>query len=76
MVLQVAREDLEESLERLFSKCKENGHRLQEEPVFLSRFVSGAFLSLLMYWLDSGMGESPAEMDERFRRLVRLSLSS
>ena len=31
---------------------------------------AGALLSLLAWWLDRGMRESPAEMDELFHRLV------
>ena len=31
---------------------------------------AGALLSLLSWWLDRGMRESPAEMDELFHRLV------
>jgi AcrR family transcriptional regulator len=31
---------------------------------------AGALLSLLSWWLDRGMRESPAEMDELFHRMV------
>jgi len=31
---------------------------------------AGALLSLLMWWLDRGMRESPAEMDELFHRMI------
>jgi len=31
---------------------------------------AGALLSLLMWWLDRGMRESPAEMDQLFHRMV------
>ena len=31
---------------------------------------AGALLSLLTWWLDRGMRESPAEMDQLFHRMV------
>ena len=31
---------------------------------------AGALLSLLTWWLDRGMRESPAEMDELFHRMI------
>jgi AcrR family transcriptional regulator len=31
---------------------------------------AGALLSLLTWWLDRGMRESPAEMDQLFHRIV------
>jgi AcrR family transcriptional regulator len=31
---------------------------------------AGALLSLLAWWIDRGMGEPPAEMDELFHRMV------
>ena len=37
---------------------------------------AGALLSLLMWWLDRGMRESPAEMDELFHRMIWNGLSS
>lgn len=75
MVLQVAREDMDQSLERIFSQHRDAGHHLPEEPAFLSRFIAGAFISLMTYWLESGMRESPDGMDERFRRLADLNRS-
>lgn len=36
---------------------------------------AGALLSLLTWWLDRGMRESPAEMDELFHRLVWTGIS-
>ncbi len=36
---------------------------------------AGAMLSLLTWWLDRGMRESPAEMDELFHRLVWTGVS-
>jgi len=37
---------------------------------------AGALLSLLMWWLDRGMRESPAEMDELFHRMIWNGVSS
>src|ERR1051325_1843295 len=37
---------------------------------------AGALLSLLAWWLDRGMRESPAEMDQLFHRMVWNGLSS
>ncbi len=37
---------------------------------------AGALLSLLTWWLDRGMRESPAEMDQLFHRMVWNGLSS
>jgi len=37
---------------------------------------AGALLSLLTWWLDRGMRESPAEMDELFHRMVWNGVSS
>jgi hypothetical protein len=31
---------------------------------------AGALLSLLTWWIDRGMRQSPAEMDEMFHRIV------
>ena len=36
---------------------------------------AGALLSLLTWWLDRGMRESPAEMDELFHRMVWTGVS-
>ena len=37
---------------------------------------AGALLSLLTWWLDRGMRESPAEMDELFHRMIWHGVSS
>ena len=37
---------------------------------------AGALLSLLTWWLDRGMRESPAEMDELFHRMIWNGVSS
>ena len=37
---------------------------------------AGALLSLLTWWLDRGMRESPAEMDQLFHRMVWYGVSS
>lgn len=34
------------------------------------QFLTGAYMSLLMWWLTTGPGESPEEMDRTFRRLA------
>ena len=48
-------------------------------PIQLSAIAfthAGALLSLLMWWLDRGMRESPAEMDELFHRMIWNGVSS
>ena len=75
MVLRIAQDDMETSLERMFAKLEEDGRELSDSPEILARFLSGSFFSLMLRWLDSGMEESPEEMDARFRRLASFGLS-
>ncbi len=40
------------------------------------QFVAGAYLAVVMWWLDRGAKETPAAIDERFRRLARGALAA
>jgi AcrR family transcriptional regulator len=43
---------------------------------FAVRFLAGAFMSVLTWWLDGGAKETPEEMDMMFQRLAADSLHS
>lgn len=40
------------------------------DRVPVAQMLAGAMLSLMTWWLDHGMPNTPAEMDERFHQLV------
>ncbi len=40
------------------------------EREFVVRFVAGAYMAVLTWWLDAGATTPPAEMDATFRRLA------
>jgi len=41
-----------------------------DQTALAARFVSGAFMSVLTWWLEGGAKLTPREVDEIFRRLV------
>ena len=50
------------------------GIQLSLEPMVTAQYLTGAFMSLLKWWLDEKMPHSPVEMDVLFRKLTFTTL--
>lgn len=50
-------------------------HPKDEMPrEFIVRFLVGAYMAVLTWWLDGGAEEAPEELDAMFRRLAQQGL--
>jgi AcrR family transcriptional regulator len=53
------------------------GHQVAAIPLpMIANFTTGAFLTLLKWWLDNNMPATPEQMDTYFRQLIIPSLES
>ncbi len=62
---------LRSAFEDRFNRLAEQGHRLPLPTPVLTHFLTGGFMSLLVWWLDEGMPYSPAEMNEMFMQMAK-----
>jgi AcrR family transcriptional regulator len=68
--MELARGHFARGIERRLSELP-HGQSIPSNQLPAIAFThAGALLSLLTWWLDRGMRESPAEMDELFHRMV------
>ena len=68
--MELARGHFARGIERRLSELP-SGQSIPKSELSAIAFThAGALLSLLTWWLDRGMRESPAEMDKLFHRLV------
>ena len=68
--MELARGHFARGIERRLSELPRAKSIPAKELPAIAFTHAGALLSLLTWWLDRGMRESPAEMDELFHRLV------
>jgi AcrR family transcriptional regulator len=69
--LQLAQGVFAEGIEKRLSELENSRNpELKVERVATAQMLAGAMLSLMSWWLDHGMPNTPAEMDEKFHRLV------
>lgn len=74
--LELARGHFARGIERRLSELpRGKGVPASERPA-IAFAHAGALLSLLTWWLDRGMRESPQHMDELFHRMVWTGMSS
>jgi AcrR family transcriptional regulator len=68
--MELARGHFARGIERRLSELPRGKAIPANELPAIAFTHAGALLSLLTWWLDRGMRESPAEMDELFHRMV------
>ena len=68
--MELARGHFARGIERRLSELPRAQSIAANERSAIAFTHAGALLSLLMWWLDRGMRETPAEMDELFHRMV------
>ena len=68
--MELARGHFARGIERRLSELPRAQSIAAHERSAIAFTHAGALLSLLAWWLDRGMRETPAEMDELFHRLV------
>lgn len=61
---------LSKSIESQINQLLAGQQRLSMPPDLIANYVSSAFLTLLKWWLDNDLQDSPERMDERFHQLV------
>jgi AcrR family transcriptional regulator len=73
--MELARSHFARGIERRLSELPRGKSIPPNQLPAIAFTHAGALLSLLAWWLDRGMRESPAEMDELFHRMVWNGLS-
>lgn len=68
--LELARGHFARGIERRMSEVPRGQSIAQGERAAIAFAHAGALLSLLTWWIDRGMKQSPAEMDALFHRIV------
>src|SRR5690349_10807192 len=73
--MELARGHFARGIERRLSELPRGRSIPRHELPAIAFTHAGALLSLLAWWLDRGMRESPAEMDQLFHRMIWNGLS-
>jgi AcrR family transcriptional regulator len=68
--MELAREHFARGIERRLSEVPRGKAIPKSERSAIAFAHAGALLSLMTWWVDRGMKQSPAEMDELFHRVV------
>ena len=68
--LELARGHFARGIERRMAEMPRGRSISESERPAIAFAHAGALLSLLTWWIDRGMRQSPAEMDELFHRIV------
>ena len=68
--LELARGHFARGIERRMAEMPRGRSISESERPAIAFAHAGALLSLLTWWIDRGMHQSPAEMDELFHRIV------
>ena len=74
--MELARGHFARGIERRLAELPRGQSMSPQELPAIAFTHAGALLSLLTWWLDRGMRESPAEMDQLFHRMVWNGVSS
>lgn len=74
--LAIARADLTESFEKLIRIRRSGGEAIPDNARFLAQSLTGAFISLVLWWLDENMPESPETMNQWFGQLCERALGA
>jgi AcrR family transcriptional regulator len=74
--MELARGHFARGIERRLSELPRASAIPANERAAIAFTQAGALLSLLAWWLDRGMREPPAQMDELFHRMVWTGLSN
>ena len=74
--LAIARAHLTESFEKLIRSRKPVGGTVLADFQFLAQSLTGAFISLVLWWLDENMPETPETMNRWFGQLGERVLGS
>lgn len=73
--MELARGHFARGIERRLSELPRAQSIAAGERSAIAFTHAGALLSLLTWWLDRGMRESPAQIDELFHRMVWTGVS-
>ena len=76
LVLKAARQNLSQNWQRRVEALQSSGTPIPLPAPVVARYLSGAFMSLLTWWLDEKMPYSPAEMNEMFQELASKGLGN
>ncbi len=61
--------------EKIEQVLLDSGNDYDLPVAVIANFLSGSFLSLVKWWLDTKMTQSPEQMDEMFRKLALAGVS-
>lgn len=73
--LQRVQSDLFAGYSEVFEDLESRDFKLSGPPEILARFATGAFLALMIDWLDRGAKEPAREVAEQFQGLLRRAIS-
>ena len=74
MLSKLARQRMVENWLERIEAAQDAGHEFHMPAPAIAHYLTGALMSLLMWWVGEGMCQSPAEMDEMFQRLAAQGL--
>ena len=70
VIMEAARRHLSEDIETHLAALFPNGTDIDIPKPVITKFLAGAMLSLLMWWLEEDRPYSPEEIDAMFQRLA------
>lgn len=74
LVLKTVRQTLSEDWQKRIVSMPATENTIRLPAPVIAHYLSGAFMSLLTWWLDSNMPHSPAEMNDMFHELAMKGL--
>jgi len=70
LISQKSRQRMVENWVTHIEQWQTDGHELPFPATAVAHYLTGALMSLLMWWINNGMMESPEEMNEMFQYLA------
>ena len=74
IVLKTVRQTLSEDWQKRIVSIQATKKSIRLPAPVIAHYLSGAFMSLLTWWLDANMPHSPAEMNDMFHELAMKGL--
>ncbi len=74
LVLKTVRQTLSEDWQKRLVSIQASQKNIRLPAPVIAHYLSGAFMSLLTWWLDANMPHSPTEMNDMFHELAMKGL--
>jgi len=74
LVLKIVRQTLSQDWQKRLVSIQASEKNIRLPAPVVAHYLSGAFMSLLTWWLDANMPYSPAEMNDMFHELAMKGL--